>query len=189
MRLRLCLILAAMLLHCAGKQIITKTIDSDNVLYWSETRRLSWNDFKGDPIPVSGASACEIFIKNPASLERKNLLAKTRLVAECYVDKEASWVVKSRTTENALLYCQTIFDIYELYTRKLRATFEAQKFDFNNATQVFNEIVNHNNDALLARVQEFRAASKLGTDVEKTRYWADKIKFELSELQQYRSDL
>jgi hypothetical protein len=189
MRVGILLLLSVLLLHCAGKQIITKTVDSEAVLYWSEIRRLTWDDFKGEPILAGGAPACEILIKNPASLERKNLLSKTRLVAECYLDKNASWAVKSRVTETSLLYCQTLFDIYELYTRKLRAAFVAEKFDPNNATRVFNEITNRNNDALVARIHEFRLASEMGTNVEKTQYWAEKIKFELSQLQEHRTDL
>jgi hypothetical protein len=191
MRLRIYFLAAMLLPSCTGKQMISKTMMTDSVVYWSETRKLTWDDFQGQPVVMSGnagSPACEIVVKNPSSIERKNLFAKTKVVAECYFDKKNSWVNKAHTSDDLLLYNQTIFDIYELYTRKLRQTFETANFDFNSATKVFNETVNHNNDALFNRLREFRTETKMGTAVEKIELWAGKINFELKGLEGYRTD-
>lgn len=172
--------------QCANKEITRQNLAAEDIVEWSETRKLAWSDFQGVPIATGEAIISEIVVKNPASIERTNVFAKTKLTAQCYMDKKNSWVDQSRATNELLLYNQTIFDIYELYVRKLRQTFAATDFGLREAIKTFNAVVDKNNQALLQRLKEFRTASRMGAEAEKVKSWSEKIAAEIKSLDEYR---
>jgi hypothetical protein len=159
--------------------------DNPDAFYWSETRRLTWDDFQGTPI-LGETVGSEILVKNPASIQRKNLLAKTQIFVECYFDKKSSWVNRKHATDDLLAYNQTIFDIYELYSRKLREAFDTTSFGAQDAIEVFNELVEKNSQEMNKRIQEFRIESNMGRDAEKAKLWSEAILSEIRSLDKYK---
>lgn len=186
MRIWLILFSGFIFWQCTHKEITKRNLLTEDIVEWSETRKLAWSDFQGVPILNGDAIISEIVVKNPASIERSNVFAKTRLTAQCYFDKRNSWVDKNRATNELLLYNQTIFDIYELYVRKLRQTYTATDFGLREALKVFNNVVEQNNQALLQRLKEFRIASRMGAEAETVKLWSEKIIAEIQSLDEYR---
>lgn len=79
-----------------------------------------------------------------------------------------------------------IFDIYELYTWKLRQNLLTSGLDVGNTTEIFNRLVAEYNRLLQLRLQQYRAESDLGRKLEVTRDWFQEIRAEIRELAAYR---
>jgi len=60
-----------LLLQCGGNKIITRqNIDRSDILYWSEGRKLTWDDFQGNPILTDSSVATEIKDKRRTEIFR-----------------------------------------------------------------------------------------------------------------------
>ncbi len=71
--LGIALCLSVLFLHCGGKELVRRTAENPEVVYWSETRMLTWDDFQGTAILDAPDVASAISIYNPSAVERKNL--------------------------------------------------------------------------------------------------------------------
>ena len=172
--------------QCTGTELVRRVEQNPDRLYWSETRMLRWEDFQGTPLSNYSEIASEINIAQPSTIERKQWFGKIRISVECFMDKKSSWVDRKRATDALLYYNQVIFDIYELYTRKLRQALLTSGLDAGNATEIFNQLVADYNRLLQLRLQQYRAQSKLGRKMEVTRDWFRQIRAEIRELAAYR---
>lgn len=179
-------IFSALFIHCSSKPIVKQNVDTEDALYWSETRKLSWDDFQGQPILGTGAIVSEIVVKNPTNFERKGLFGKSNCQAHCYVDKKNSWVDRKNAKDELLLYNQTIFDIYELYTRQLRQTFASTSFGLKDPIKIFNHVVEKNNEQLFARLKAFRTETGMGQKFETVKSWSAQISAELRALEAFK---
>lgn len=159
------------------------TYDQEDYLYWSENRKLRWEDFQS---PVSSHNSSEIYVINPAVINKKQLFTKTNLTVICAFDKNRSWVNINNKSESLLLYNQVIFNIYELYTRKLRQKTEDIDFGLEGNSRLFSKLVSDNKKELLEKVDQFKIISNYGKEVKTIEDWFLKIKTELDELINYR---
>ena len=174
------------LISCAG--LFQKKIDlPEHALPWSLERRITWDDFMGEPIFEDGSIVTEILVQNPAYLNKPHLLLPTNIQVFCYMDRKNSWADKSKVTDELLLYNQTIFDFFELYARKLRKNLSEIKFGVD-PTQQFNNIVQANNDELMDILKQFRTESSMGQNTDVVSDWAEKILRQISELNQFKSN-
>jgi hypothetical protein len=167
------LLLSLFLVQCsAGKLAEThQTYSQEDYLYWSETRKLSWDDFKGVPPASSDKSSTQIFMSIPSSIE-KNLLDAPTLTSLCIFDKKHSWVNKNIANNDLLLYDQTLFDIHEIYARRLRKIFLETAFGLNDFKEKYQSMIDKNNSDLLNRIEDFKKESN----------------FELQELNKFKKD-
>ncbi|RMF64298.1 MAG: hypothetical protein D6743_09495, partial [Calditrichaeota bacterium] len=173
-------------IHCGGTELVRRVEANPDRVYWSETRALRWDDFQGTPVLNQPEMVSEIVIWQPSGIERKNLFGKLKVSVECYMDKKSSWVDRERATEALLFYNQVIFDIYELYTRKLRQALMTNDLLAGDGTAVFNQLAAENGQLLQLRLQQYRTESDLGRDVEVTKQWFRQIRSEIRELAAYR---
>ena len=186
----LTLMLSIFLLQCASTKIseLQNIYKTDDYIFWDENRKLAWEDFKGEPLDTSENYGSEIIIKNPSTIERANLFSSFKLTSICVFDKRHSWVNKKVATPYLLLYNQTIFDIYELYVRKLRKEFSETDFGIDDYSEKFHSIAEKINSELIDTVEEFRKESKIGKDENVITQWSIKIKNELEELKQFEKE-
>lgn len=93
-----------------------------NRIVWSNKYKLTWNDFKCQPdtsmTNVGAVTSCEIEILHS---EYKNEIPHYKL--KCFFNLNKSWTVVNDST--SLKHEQLHFDIYELYTRKIRKSFDS----------------------------------------------------------------
>src|ERR1035437_7661624 len=183
------LILSLFLVQCsAGKLSEThQTYNQDDYLYWSETRKLTWDDFKGTPPSSSDNLSTEIFMSIPSSIE-KDLISSPKLTSICVFDKRHSWVNKNIANDALLFYDQTVFDIHEVYARRLRKTFLETDFGLNDFKEKYHSMTEKNNTDLLNRIEEFKRESNFGQNKKSVMQWTIKIKYELQELNQFKKD-
>ena len=183
------LLLSLFLIQCsAGKLSGThQTYSQDDYLYWSDSRKLTWDDFKGVPQGSSNDYTTQLFMSIPSSIDKTPVTAPA-LTSVCIFDKRKSWVNKNIVSDTLLLYCQTIFDIHEVYARKLRKTFLETDFGLNDFKEKYQDMTAKNNNDLLNRVEEFRRESFFGEKRKVVLKWSSQIKNELLELNQFKKD-
>ncbi len=180
------LILSLFLIQCASSKIseLYNVYNKTDYLYWSDTHGLTWDDFQGEPLTSSNIGS-EIFVYNPATIEKSNLFSSFKLTSICVFDKKHSWVNRSLADSSTLLYNQTIFDIYELYTRKLRKKFSETDFGLSDFSEKFHNMTEKNNKELVDEVSKFRKESDMGKNLDEVFNWHLKIKNELEDLKQF----
>ncbi|MDR3668553.1 MAG: hypothetical protein P4L35_17055 [Ignavibacteriaceae bacterium] len=183
------LLLSLFLFQCSAGKLSTshQTYNQDDYLYWSDTRKLSWDDFKGVPQGSSNDYTTQLFMSIPSSIDKTPFTAPT-LTSTCIFDKRKSWVNKNVANDTLLLYCRTIFDIHEVYARKLRKTFMETNFGLNDFKEKYTDMTSKNNNDLMNRVEEFRRESFYGQKSKVVYHWASQIKNELQDLNQYKKD-
>jgi|GEM_PF-2561187 len=183
-------ILSFFFMQCAQENVpgLYKAYRSDDYLYWSQSRKLTWKDFEGYPVNPEEKTISDIHVYNPSMIVKDNLFSKPRIVSICVFDKKHSWVNTNIATKSALLYDQLIFDVYELYARKLREEFSKTDFSGDDYKAVFQKLAEQNNEALIQTIKEIRKDTSLGQIKEATNLWQYKIDEGLQSLENYGVD-
>lgn len=160
----------------------------EGALPWSPSRQITWSDFWGTPIKTSGGMACQIFVEAPAYFDRPSLFSKVSVVSSCYMDRKDSWVDSTKATPQLLLYAQTVFNIYELYTRKFRQQIDSTTFGVTDVNTQFNKAFQKNQDELMNTLKQFEADTRLGSDLPETQRWFSNVNLQISQLARYATD-
>lgn len=86
--------------------------------YWDRENKLTWSDFQGKPDMKSNYKAsttCEIICR------METTESEAQVTVYCFFNKEESW---TKSDDHYLLnHEQRHFDLYEVYTRKIRKAF------------------------------------------------------------------
>lgn len=181
-------LLSFLFVQCATTRTseLYQTYDKMNYLYWSDSRKLTWEDFQGKPIGSNENYVTEIHLYNPAIIEKANIFSTAKLTSICVLDKKHSWVNMKNASADLLLYNQVIFNIYELYTRKLRKEFNNTDFGFDDYIQQFHLMTEKNNSDLKDRLEDYRSDADLGKNIAGIKLWEMTIDQELEELKAYK---
>ncbi len=154
-----------------------------DTIHWSSGKPLTWNDFKGDvPDTATENGTAEIKILASSKNEAKYSLSN------CYVvtvfDWRNSWVKPKMDSDTYLQYFQVMFDIGELYSRKLRKSIKEIKDDPYPVS--FNEKCKAAQIGQMDRLKQFKKESKNGTFETAITRWHENVKTELLELDAFK---
>lgn len=156
---------------------------SNDTIHWSSGKPLTWNDFKGDAID-SVALPADAVIAILASEKKGSRFAGTTTYVVTVFDWRNSWVKPKADSEMLLKYFQVLFDVGELYSRKLRKSIKEANLDPYPVS--FNEKYMGAKIGMNDRVKQFKKESKNGTyEIAITR-WYDNVKAELTELDGFK---
>ncbi|MBA3683458.1 MAG: hypothetical protein H0W73_20175, partial [Bacteroidetes bacterium] len=101
-----------------------KAQEKEHIL-WSETKPLTWDDFKGKPEKRFAAATTSYDIwKSTNKINDKSSTVKI----EAVFFYESSWKKKSWINDQVLAHEQKHFDIVELFARKLRKQIKETRF-------------------------------------------------------------
>lgn len=90
-----------------------------------QTGDLTWNDFRVvDTNTVKEHSYIEFYLDIEENEEYELGTSWVELVAAAYMDKKLSWVDKKHCTAEELRYNQVIFDLVELFRRRLQVVID-----------------------------------------------------------------
>jgi|GEM_PF-1696598 len=175
------------IVSCSGlNSLQNSNIDENSIVRWDENRKLNWNDFQGESIKNAAISS-ELLIQMPAKFNKAALFLPSNYYVECYMVKKGSWVDSAKATEQSLKYNQSIFDIYEIYSRRLRKKFEETELGIGDPTEKFNSICNENALALSNEIINYRKETEMGINNDKIDEWRLKINDMLKELEKFKS--
>lgn len=163
--------------------IVSSLISQNDTIHWSAGKPLTWNDFKGDVPDTSladGFADVKILAssKNPAKYSLSNTYVVT------VFNWRNSWVKPKMDSEMYLKYFQVMFDIGELYSRKLRKSIKEIKLDPYPVT--FDEKIKASQIGQADRISQFKRESKSGTFETAITRWYDNVKAELTELDAFK---
>lgn len=160
----------------------SQTVSNDTI-HWSSSKPLTWNDFKGDVID-SATVIGEAFIEILASEKKGSRFAGSTTYVVTVFDWRNSWIKPKSETDTYLKYFQVMFDISEVYSRKLRKAIK--EIDLDPYPVSFDEKYNASKIGLKDRIRQFKKESKLGTYDVAINRWADNLKTEMAELEAYK---
>lgn len=165
-----------------------KQSDMDK-LYWSDRERITIDDFgiksTDDKSGLSSAAFSLEYNVNGLNFMTKNFNKRVWH----YMVRSASQIVMDENVDTYIRYQQTLFDLQELYVRKLRKALSEnrKKFVLRNAyaDELKDEIIGED---LIQRQTEYNNETNAAKNTEKQRLWEVKIKQELDELKDYAYD-
>ena len=177
--------LSILFLSCATTGIQNESIiDRPGIIRWSDTTKLSWTDFTGIP-PENTTLDFEMVVLTPAEFHEPSILRSAYARVECYMVKDASWVIKSKEKKQLLAYNQIMFDICELSARKLRKAISEADFELWSAAELFNKIYNENKRELTNTIALYRSETETGINTKKLKEWQERVTRELSFLEDF----
>lgn len=158
--------------------------EKNDTIHWSSTRKLTWDDFKGEIDNNSEYKAITTTNLKTKSNVFTNYLVDYELY--CVFEKNKSWT-KSKTI-SLLKHEQIHFDISELVMRKMRKKFLAHNFSSLDNVNVMIERIFQ--EAVIERRSinsMYDEETEHGTIADKQKEWEIKIAKELKVLEEYSS--
>ena len=151
----------------------------DKIL-WSSKKKLKWSDFKGTPREDKGTIRAETYgeIAAVKSYWKEGI---PKFDIRCYFLKNKSWTIVDDIP--TLDHEQIHFDIYEIYSRKIRRSFDSlnknKVIDFSIYEKVFNKFLKKNQD------YNDKYDLDVKFDRSKQLFWKNLVSKELEELKKY----
>ncbi|WP_237144406.1 DUF922 domain-containing protein [Pontibacter pamirensis] len=147
---------------------------------WSANRRLSWEDFRGQPDdgnPHHALTAANLAVN--ANCKNQGFTYEVN----CVFLPTESWT-KNKKSQQLLKHEQLHFDLTEVHARLLRR--ELQKLNCTNLKEELNGTVSRAFTKWKADQDAFDIASKHGVNAERERQWAATIAQRLRALESYK---
>jgi Bacterial protein of unknown function (DUF922) len=176
-----------MLLRLIGAFLLTCSFSLHNsarhdneTLPWSDTRRLTWDDFKARPDNNSTNAA---LTSSGIEFKYGYSNAQFTFTINCMFEKNKSWgKVK---TDYILAHEQGHFDISEIHARKLNKALKYYSFNITTAAKdigtVYDRLMKEQTDMQNLYDNE----SNYSRNKEQQALWLEKIKKELEGLKEY----
>lgn len=141
---------------------------------WKENE-LTWNDFQGKTSEnVNVDSYLSYFIGLRTAKKKYDDIKVLKFEAYSYVEPTASWVKEKSKTPDNLKYNQVVFDILELYTRKLQHTLN-KAAHYNETDNLFFK----NNKEFSEILSKYQKETNFGKNKDIVDFWSEKIEEEL----------
>lgn len=146
-----------LLFHFIFFFLLSPQSDSEKML-WSENKKLTWEDFRGKPIPsASFVASTNTGISFQYSYSIKNDEVKVEYSVSSFFLPDKSWFQSGKVNQHILNHEQAHFDISELHARMLRKNLAGKKF----SKKVKLEIV-----GIYQQVEQKRRAMQVKFDAE-----------------------
>ncbi len=160
--------------------------DTPNVIYWSEDNPLEWDDFKGEARFDFANRYISALTTSGIIHYRGCKEGKIIYKIKPYFQKDESWVKSEARTTYHLDHEQLHFDVTELHARKLRKLLAEQNFRCGEE-EAFEKYIEQylNNWEMMQRSYDINTHHS--TDENKQMEWKYRIQYELSLLEDFKS--
>lgn len=150
---------------------------------WSERKRLSWEDFSGEPTPDNHHHA---LTSTNMEMKAKCENNKLKFKVEAVFNPRESW---SRNKKSAALLAheQLHFDLTELHARMLRKRLAEISSPCNRGAIDLNRYANEAFENWHKEQNKYDHECRHGLNKEKQQEWMTSIAARLQELEQYAS--
>ncbi len=150
------------------------------MIEWSSSRKLVWNDFQGSPKANRGNTIAETHgrIKLEFIASKHNV---PEWSVKCFFLKKKSWTVVEDS--ETLLHEQLHFDLYEFYTRNIRRAFRVLNKQGVTDIEEYKEVFQYytkENDRMNQKYDQ-----EVYGNAEKQKEWTTRIKQALKKTQHF----
>jgi hypothetical protein len=149
----------------------------DNLIFWQETNKLTWDDFKDKP---NASSPYKAFTESEIKTEMSAKNNEAHIIIKTFFDKNKSWV-KNKTDE-LLAHEQLHFDITELWSRKFRQKIIGKTFSFKTFQKELKAIQNDIYKGSKEMQTDYDKETQHSVIVASQKKWEKKIKAEIENL-------
>src|SRR5690606_18966992 len=105
------------------------TSSNPEKIIWTENHQLTWEDFKGKPIPSAGfVASSHTGIGFQYSYAISNGEIELDYSVESFFKPNSSWYFPKKVNTHILKHEQGHFDISELHARMLKKAIDSKKF-------------------------------------------------------------
>ena len=165
---------------CAAFETVPIQIqNNDDLVFWSANRKLDWNDFGADYDATSPKKAHSEILIEILNVRLEDNIPKYDI--GCQLVKSKSWI---RVCEdNTLQKQQSQFDIYELYTRKIRKSFDSLSGMQIDDASMYQQVFEAKYQESVSRNAAFNL--EVNENPKKLKAWTKKIATEISQLKSY----
>ena len=154
---------------------------------WNADRRLSWQDFKGNPREGSPYSAeSSLQIAYGLKISNESGVTNYSFTVDCYFEKKDSWVKSDKKTDNLLKHEQLHFDIAEYFARKLRREFKKNSFTIDDYQSKSTAIFNKNFTEYQSYQTAYDEDTRHGSIPEEQARWEERVKNLLEKSKAYK---
>lgn len=160
--------------------------DAGDTIIWKSSRRLTWEDFKGnapEPSPFSAQSNCIYTLSTTPEFSNDTLYA-IEVLSPSFT-KKASWVVKDSKQDSLLEHEQLHFDLCELYGRKFRKELSATSLGILHFDREINELFGKIWNEYRAAQDRYDAETEHGIIRSKQLEWMEQTRLELHQLSEF----
>ena len=115
--------------------IMKDDTDSDSMILWTNSRKLIFDDFKGNPPPKCRTDSLRTLAMTGTDFAYDYWSNEEGYVVnlECLFNKNRSWIRPEwRSNEQVINHEQRHFDLAEVYIRKVRKKFLDEKLEYLN---------------------------------------------------------
>jgi hypothetical protein len=153
-----------------------------NLVDWTASRKLTWDDFKASPDPTSTNAA---LTNSSINVEFGYDDQELQFTIKCRFDKAKSWV-RVRTNE-ILAHEQGHFDMAELHARKLNKALKVYRFNPKTVSEDVNRIYDSVMTMHHTAQSEYDKETDFSRNKEKQVLWQKKIAEDLQQLKAFAS--
>lgn len=154
---------------------------------WAADRKLTWNDFKGEPDLVEFPKALAVTNSGFGYESGINMFKAGKVFVQSVFNTQKSWVLPHGKTDYVLRHEQIHFDITEIYSRKLRKELADAKVTSGNserAKSIFEKVFNE----LEQRQERYDSETARGSEKETQEHWEAVVKLELAKYDLFKSN-
>ncbi len=155
-----------------------------DTIEWRESYKLVWDDFKAPPELGSPKGA---LTGSSIAYDAKSVGSSIECIVVSYFNRQRSWVQANQKTDYVLSHEQGHFDLYEIYTRKLRKMLSEKTFTRKNLTNDLKKIVKKVLKKADEQQVKYDKATGFAYNVANQKKWSKKIADELNKLSQYKN--
>jgi hypothetical protein len=164
-----------------------QTVKDQDLVPWSESRRLTWADFQGQP-EVGTRTTSYLYPEQSFALLRHRLAPVGKPELKLAMNKKKSWADKTKVTDRDLLYLQTEFDIYELHVRKLRKRLSETNLGVVDPNGVWESVVRAEREEEHKALKQFHEETQHGESSPIVTQWSAKVLREIKDLDGFKED-
>ncbi|WP_179345245.1 DUF922 domain-containing protein [Winogradskyella ursingii] len=159
----------------------------ESKIEWSLDRKLTWDDFKGQPDLATYPNALALTNSGFGYESGVSMFKEGKVFVQSVFNTNYSWVIPEGRNEYVLRHEQIHFDITEIYSRKLRKELydaNATSSDILKTKQIFDRIFNEMELRQLRYDQETQRGDKKETQ----EHWEAVVELELAKYELYKSN-
>lgn len=159
-------------------------VDSEKIT-WNENRKLTWEDFRGEPNRSAGfVASTNTGINFGYSYSQTNNEVIVEHSVESFFSPEKSWFIPGQVSHHVLNHEQVHFDISELHARILRKRLDSRKFTKKVKSEI--ETIYLQVEAQRKTMQKkFDVETDHSRNVEKEILWEKRIAKQLAEYESW----
>ncbi len=156
--------------------------NNDNVIVWSKSRKLTWNDFQGKISNDKTHEVINVYKESEEDAARSRVAialyyqcdgSKANHTVRAEFEKNNSWYYPKHNTDAVLSHEQLHFDITELYARKLRAKLASLKNPCDKSS--VGTVYQANENAFVEFMKQYDIETSHGVNKQKQSEWEAKI--------------